>query len=109
MQPLEFKQDMGSSDVGDVSWTVPTIDIDVATWVPGTAAHTWQAIASGSTSIGIKGMQVAAKMLALSAMDLYSDPELLVEAKTEFDTARGEDFVYEALLGDRDPPLDYRK
>jgi aminobenzoyl-glutamate utilization protein B len=109
VQPLKFKQDMGSSDVGDVSWTVPTIDIDVATWVPGTAAHTWQAIASGSTSIGIKGMQVAAKMLALSAMDLYSDPQLLVEAKTEFDNARGNDFVYEALLGDRDPPLDYRK
>jgi len=109
VQPPKYKRDMGSSDVGDVSWTVPTIDIDIATWVPGTAAHTWQAIASGSTSIGIKGTQVAAKTLALSAMDLYNDPQNLVKAKTEFDNARGEDFVYKALLGDRDPPLDYRK
>jgi len=45
-----------STDVGDVSWLVPTAQISAATWVPGTSAHSWQAVAAGGTSIGHKGM-----------------------------------------------------
>ena len=100
---------MGSTDVGDVSWTVPTGRLSAATWVPGTSAHTWQAIAAGGKGIGIKGMQLAAKGLALTIVDLFTHPLYLEEAKKEFTERRGEDFVYEALLGDREPPLDYRK
>ena len=99
----------GSTDVGDVSWVAPTAGLRTATWVPGTSAHTWQAIAAGGTSIGQKGMMVAAKTLALSAMDYFNSPELLKEAKTLLNKMRGSDFKYEALLGDRKPPLDYRK
>ena len=51
----------GSTDVGDVSWVVPTAGIRTATWVPGTAAHSWQAVAAGGTSIGLKGTELAAK------------------------------------------------
>ena len=76
--------------------------------MPGTSAPTWQAIAAGSTSIGVKGLQVAAKTMALSALDLYTRPELLERARAELEKARGPDFRYEGLLGDRDPPLDYR-
>ena len=47
--------------MGDVSWVVPTVQLYAATWVPGTVAHTWQATAAGGTSIGVKGMLVAAK------------------------------------------------
>ena len=106
--PLEMEYGKGSTDVGDVSWNVPTTGLRTATWVPGTTPHSWQAIAAGGTSIGIKGMQVAAKALALTVMDLMRDPSLIVEAKKEFQHRRGRDFKYAPLLGDRDPPLDYR-
>lgn len=109
VQPMEFVQGMGSTDVGDVSWQVPTVEMRAATWVPGTAPHSWQAIAAGGMSIGHKGMMVAAKTLALTAADLYRDPALVASAQEEFEQRRGEDFDYEPLLGDRDPPLDYRR
>jgi aminobenzoyl-glutamate utilization protein B len=99
----------GSTDVGDVSWLVPTAGLGTATWVPGTSAHTWQAVAAGGTSIGKKGMMVAAKTLTLTAMDIFKDPSVTVKAKAELDRRRGAGFKYEALTGDRKPPLDYRK
>lgn len=108
IMPYEVRQGMGSTDVGDISWVVPTVGMRAATWVPGTAAHSWQAIAAGGTSIGIKGMTVAAKTLALTARDLFLQPALIDAAVQEFNMRRGENFQYRALLGDRDPPLDYR-
>ena len=98
----------GSTDVGDVSWVVPTVGLRTATWVPGTSAHSWQAVAAGGTSIGQKGMLVAAKTMALTIMDLFQQPETLAAARAELLRQRGEDFAYRALLGDREPPLDYR-
>ena len=80
-----------------------------ATWVPGTPAHSWQAVACGGMSIGHKGMMVAAKTMALSAIDLFNDKKLIEAAKMELNEKRGADFKYEALLGDIDPPLDFRK
>ena len=99
----------GSTDVGDVSWLVPTAGLGTATWVPGTSAHTWQAVAAGGTSIGEKGMMVAAKTLTLTAIDIFNDPEIATKALSELNKRRGEGFKYEALTGDREPPLDYRK
>ncbi len=108
--PYEYERTgMGSTDVGDVSWTVPTVGMRTATWVPGTAAHSWQAVAAGGTSIGRKGMMVAAKTIALTAVDLFQNPKVLTEAKAEFDEKRGKGFQYDALLGNRPPALDYRK
>lgn len=98
----------GSTDVGDVSWVVPTIGMVAATWVPGTAAHSWQAVASGGTSIGTKGMMVAAKTLAGTAIDLLMNPNLVKEAKEELKSRQGPDFKYKSLLGDRKPALNYR-
>jgi aminobenzoyl-glutamate utilization protein B len=98
----------GSTDVGDVSWNVPTAGMRAATWVPGTSSHSWQAIAAGGTSIGTKGMIVAAKTLAMSAVDLFVQPELVRKAWDEFDERRGEGYRYISLVGDRPPPLDYR-
>ena len=109
IMPVKLENTSGSTDVGDVSWNAPTVELRVATWVPGTAAHSWQAVAASGTSIGIKGVQVAAKTLALTATDLYADPALLARVKKEFAEQHSDDFVYEPLLGDREPPLDYRK
>ena len=109
IQPFEFRQSMGSTDVGDVSWNVPTAGFSTATWVPGTPAHGWQAVAASGMSIGHKGMMLAAKVLAATAADLYRNPEFVEAATAELHRRRGEDFQYTPLLGDRAPPLDYRK
>lgn len=98
----------GSTDVGDVSFAVPTAGLRAATWVPGTPAHSWQAVAAGGTSIGEKGMMVAAKTLALTGMQLIDDAAFRAQIKKEFLDVRGEDFKYIPLLGDRKPALDYR-
>jgi aminobenzoyl-glutamate utilization protein B len=98
-----------STDLGDVSWNVPTVQLTSATWVPGTPAHSWQAVAAGGTSIGVKGMLVAAKSMALTAIDLFTDPSHIQKARAEFDQRRGPGFKYTTRLADRKPALDYRK
>ena len=98
-----------STDMGDVSWRVPTVQMNAATWVPGTPAHSWQAVAAGGMSIGSKGMMVAAKTMALTAIDLLSNPVHIERARAEFDQARGADFKYTTRLANRKPALDYRK
>lgn len=108
IQPFEHRMTYASSDAGDVSWKVPAGTLSAATWIPGTAAHSWQAIAAGGTTIGVKGMMVAAKTLALTAVDLFSDPARVATIRAEFEKSRGADFRYDPLIGDRDPPLDYR-
>ena len=71
--------------MGDVSWTVPTIGFETATFVPGVAPHTWQAAALAGTSIGQRGMLVASKALALTAIDLFTTPSLVAAAREDFD------------------------
>jgi aminobenzoyl-glutamate utilization protein B len=109
--PLDFTSPAfpASTDVGDVSWRVPTVQLNAATWVPGTPAHSWQAVAAGGMSIGAKGMIVAAKTMALTAAELFTTPATLVAAKAEFDRQRGPDFKYATKLGNQKPALDYRK
>ncbi len=109
IQPLRSYDGSASTDVGDVSWVVPTVGLGTATWVPGTAAHSWQAVAAGGTTIGFKGMMIAAKTIALTAADLFSNQALIDDAWKEFRSDTGPDFKYEALIGDRKPALDYRK
>ena len=109
VQPLRTYDGSASTDVGDVSWVVPTVGLGAATWVPGTAAHSWQAVAAGGTTIGTKGMMIASKTMALTAIDLYNTPTAIEESWKEFRKKRGETFKYESLIGDRKPALDYRK
>ncbi len=109
VNPYAFSEAGGSTDVADVSWVVPTAGLTTATWVPGTSAHSWQAIAAGGMSIGEKGMINAAKVLAMTAVDLLTHPETVAAAKAEHREKVGPDFKYVSLVGDRDPPLDYRK
>lgn len=98
----------GSTDVGDVSWVVPTSGFTTACFVPGTPGHSWQAVACGGTSIGRKGMHLAARVLAASAWDLFHKPETLKAAKAELHRRLG-DRKYETLmLPGQKPPLDYR-
>jgi aminobenzoyl-glutamate utilization protein B len=97
----------GSTDVGDVSYNVPTVGFSTATWIPGTPAHSWQAVACGGTEIGTKGMIVAAKAIANMGIELLHNPALIEAAKKEFIAKKG-NYQYKALLGDREPALNYR-
>lgn len=109
IKPLQKETNAGggSSDVSDVSYVVPTVGLEAATWIPGTSAHSWQAVACGGTEIGTKGMLVASKTMALTAIDLFSKPAVIVKAKVEFIKSVG-DYKYKPLLGDRKPALNYR-
>ncbi|MGF7151589.1 aminobenzoyl-glutamate utilization protein B [Sphingomonas zeicaulis] len=108
VEPYQFgRKSSASSDVGDITWVVPTSGLGAATWVPGTAPHSWQAASASGTTIGVKGAVVAAKTLALTGAQLFQSPDALAAARAEFQKSRGADFVYKPLLGDRAPALDY--
>jgi aminobenzoyl-glutamate utilization protein B len=97
-----------STDVGDVSWVVPTIGITTATFVPGVAPHTWQAAACAGMSIGQDGMLVAAKTLALTAVDLLTNPQLVEAAKADFAKELAGKKYRSAIPEGQKPMLDYR-
>jgi len=98
----------GSTDVSDVSWVTPTVGLSTATFVPGSAGHSWQNVVAAGSTIGLKGAHLAAKTLALTTAELFQSPETIQAAKAEFERRRGPDFQYRALLGDRAPALNYR-
>jgi len=98
----------GSSDVGDVSWNVPTASFGTAAFIPGSGGHSWENVASSGTTIGTKALLNAAKVFSLTAIDLFTNPELVSSIKKEFNLKRGTDFKYEPLVGKRAPALDYR-
>lgn len=102
------RQGLASTDVGDVSQVVPTAGLSTATWVPGTPAHSWQAVAASGMSIGQRGALNAAQALAIAAVELFERPELVAAARAEFEQRRG-DGGYQPLLKREDPPLDYRQ
>jgi len=82
--PLEATSSMqGSTDVGDVSWVVPTVQARGATCILGTPGHSWQLTAQGKLPMAHKGMVNAAKVMAGTALQVLADPELLARAKAD--------------------------
>jgi aminobenzoyl-glutamate utilization protein B len=98
----------GSTDVGDVSWVVPTVNFRVATFVPGTPGHSWQAVACSGSSLGRKGMVVAAKALAASARELLTVPAELEAARASFEKRKAGRTYRSRLPAAQKPPLNYR-
>jgi aminobenzoyl-glutamate utilization protein B len=96
-----------SSDSGDVSWVVPTAQLTAATFVSGVGAHTWQGAACAGTSIGRKGMVVAARTLALGAIELFEKPEEVAEAHVAFQKRLAGRKWNTRIPADGKPPLDY--
>ena len=82
----------GSTDVGDVSWLTPTAQFTAATWPSGSPGHSWQNVSCGKTSIAHKGLLYAAKVLAGAAADLMEYPDLLKDAREEFEIAAAEGY-----------------
>jgi aminobenzoyl-glutamate utilization protein B len=99
--------DAYSTDVGDIGWNLPTVQFTAATYPAGTPAHSWQATACASSSIGRKGMLVAARTLALSAMDLLESPNEVDAAKTSFEKRRAGRAWSTLIAPGTKPPLDY--
>lgn len=107
-QPVQLRAGGASTDASDVSWVVPMSQLNVATFVPGIPAHTWQSTACAGMSIGRKGMTLAAKVMAQTAMDIYRDPKLLGPVREAFDKRRA-GFAYESRVPKgAAPPLNYR-
>ncbi|RJS69105.1 amidohydrolase [Candidatus Bathyarchaeota archaeon] len=73
----------GSTDVADVSWQAPTVEFSTATWILGTPAHSWQAVAQNGVGIGHKSLIFAAKVMASTVIDLLTNPDILNKAKEE--------------------------
>jgi len=73
----------GSTDVGDVSWIVPTGQFFTPCFVAGTPLHTWQLVSQGKTSLAHKGLVYAGKVLAASAVEIFKNPEIIEKAKQE--------------------------
>jgi len=109
LSPVDPNAPAASTDAGDVSWNVPTIGFLTATFVPGVVPHTWQATASAGMSIGQKGMLVAAKALAITGADLFSNPQLVQDAKADFQRKLQGKAYRSGIPPGQKPPLDYRK
>ncbi len=74
----------GSTDVGDVSWRVPTGGLHAVCFAAGSPGHSWQNVAAIGSSIGHKGLVYAAKSLAVTAIDLMQKPELIGAARADW-------------------------
>lgn len=84
----------GTSDVGDVSWVVPTVQALVGCEPIGTPLHTWQVVSTGKTSVAHKGMLHAGKVMAATAIHVLHNPDILEKAKAELIEQRGgEEYV----------------
>jgi aminobenzoyl-glutamate utilization protein B len=98
----------GSTDVGDISWNVPTSGFSTACWVPGTPGHSWQAVACGGTTIAEKGMHLAARTLAVTCCDLLANDAVLRQAKDELAQRKANTPYVPLMQPGQKPPLDYR-
>jgi len=94
----------GSTDVGDVSWNVPTLHVSVTTAPHGVPWHAWPVVAAGGMSIGHKGMMLAAKTLAATMVDLFDDPSARAAVRAEFEK-KTQGFVYRPFIPDGPPPV----
>jgi len=96
----------GSTDVADVSWQAPTVEFGTATWVLGTPAHSWQAVAQNGVGIGHKSLIFAAKVMAATAIDLLTNEDALNKAREEYKQRIGNKKYRSPILPDHKPPLD---
>lgn len=87
----------GSTDVGDISWYVPTVGLRAACFAAESPGHSWQNVAAMGSTIGEKGMLVGAKALAISTLDLFEKPELVATARADF-KRRMEGVKYTSLI-----------
>ena len=105
--PLEQRRGGGGDDIGDVSWTVPTILLSYPANIPGAPGHTWAASVAMATPIAHKGATAGAKVLAMTTLDVLLQPGLVNEAWDYFRNVQTKDQKYIPFVGKDDPPATY--
>ena len=106
--PDEATPARASTDVGDISWFVPIGGLGVASYGYGLPTHSWPVVAATGTTIGTKALVTAAKTITATAIDLYTDPELMARVKADWRKSRG-DAPFETLIPEGQPaPLSVR-
>ncbi|MEW5915182.1 MAG: amidohydrolase [Gemmatimonadota bacterium] len=104
LDPPGLPPEGGSTDVGDVSWLVPTLHFSVATGAKDAPWHAWPTVATSGMSIGHKGMVHAAKAMAMTAVDLFLDAKKRADIRAEF-VEQTKGFVYKPYIPDGPPPI----
>ena len=104
--PADQSINLGSTDVGDVSWQVPTGLIGVTTEAAGCALHTWQIVAQGKSPLAHKGMHYAARILFAAAKKLYESPERCALIQDDYQHVIGHR-TYQSMLPDSVKPGDF--
>ena len=94
----------GSDDIGDVSWSVPTVTLRYAANIPGMTGHHWSSAIAEATPVAHKGVTAGAKVEAMTALDLLMKPELVQQAWEYFRTVQGKQATYQPFPGDADKP-----
>jgi aminobenzoyl-glutamate utilization protein B len=97
----------GSDDIADISWAVPTINLNYPSNIPGLPGHHWSNAITMATPIAHKGIVTGAKAEAMTLIDLLMKPEILVKAKEYYKTVQTKDIQYTPLVGEKDKPAIY--
>jgi aminobenzoyl-glutamate utilization protein B len=95
----------GSDDIGDVSWNVPTVTLNYPSNIPGLPGHNWANAVAMATPIAHKGATAGAKVVALTALDFLTRPELVAQAWDYFRTVQTKDEKYQPLIEAADQPI----
>ncbi len=101
---VPFSMGGGSDDIGDISWNVPTIQLFYPANIPGTKGHHWADAIAMATPIAHKGSVAGAKAVALTLIDLLTNPALLDSAKAYFTNVQTKDVHYQPFITEKDPP-----
>jgi aminobenzoyl-glutamate utilization protein B len=102
--PLEYRMGGGSDDIGDISWTVPTVTLNYPSNIPGLPGHNWSNAISMATPIAHKGNVAGAKVAALTLYDLIRNPNLVSQAWNYFREVQTKDVKYQPLIRPEDKP-----
>ncbi|MBN09241.1 MAG: amidohydrolase [Flavobacteriaceae bacterium] len=94
----------GSDDIGDISWTVPTVTLRFPSNIPGLQGHHWSNAITMATPIAHKGATAGAKVVAMTVLDFLTQPDLLDSAKDYFENTQKKETKYRPMISDDDPP-----
>lgn len=102
--PRDEPRSGGSDDIGDISWTVPTVTLRFPANIPGLPGHHWSSAIAMATPIAHKGVVAGAKVLARTALELFTDPTALRDARNYFQHVQTKDVTYTPFITADDPP-----
>ena len=106
-KPLENPKSGGSDDIGDISWTIPTVTLRFPSNIPGLQGHHWSNAIAMATPIAHKGATAGAKVVAATVIDFLTKPQLLSSAKHYFENVQSKETEYKPMITEKDDPPIY--